>query len=929
MKCATIRHFVHLAMTALLLSGLSAQAGQGHAAELTNLRCEYLDNPLGIDAVHPRLSWVIEERGQRSEVRGQRQTAYQVLVASTPELLAEDRGDLWDSGKVSSDQSIQVEYAGTSLDSERQCHWKVRAWVAGDDQIAKATAWSKPAHWSMGLLSAAAWGGAKWIGDDAPQNIPSPLLRKTFAVDRPVKRAMVYVTAHGAYELYLNGKRVGDHILAPGFTDYRKRVQYQTFDVTKEINGVGENVIGGLLGDGWFNAPLFTWPARPANGSDARTLLLKLAIEHADGSLTTIVSDETWSLWRDSFIRTSDILGGEVLDMRKVKGGWNRMGHDIADWDKPRVYPAGKELLVAQNSEPIRVVMDLKPVKMTQPKPGVFIFDMGQNMVGWCRVRFSGPAGTTVTLRHGELLNADGTLYVANLLGARQRDVVVLDGTDNLVVEPHFTYHGFRYVEVTGIRDAADMELTGRVFHSDSPLAGTFACSNPLLDQIWRNTLWSQRGNNMSVPTGCPQRPERVGWTGDTVVFAQTAIFNMNMAAFYSKWIQDLLDSQSAEGGYKNFAPTFETETGAPGWADVGVVMPWRMYENYGDTRSLRENYASIIKFVTLICGANPNHLRLNIVNGSFSDWLDGSTFRFAGYPSGRSVPSEVFATAFYFNTIRMAAHIASRVGETADAKTYQALADDIRKAFNQTYVKPTGEIQGNSQAGYALALYFDLLPEKMRPEAARRMNELVVATYGNRLSTGMHATPLLLLELSRWGYGETAYSLVESTRFPSWGYQIGQGATTTWERWDAVVDGRPAAPEGNSLNHYMFGAVCEWMYRVVLGINPDPGQPGYKHFLIKPRPGGSLTWARGGYDSVHGKIRSAWKLEAGKLTMDVTVPANTTATVSVPATVAASVTEGGMPAGQAKGVKFLRMADGAAVYEIGSGSYHFERSGN
>ena len=944
-----IRHFVHLAMTMLLLFGLSAQASQGHAAELTNLRCEYLANPLGIDAAKPRLSWVIDNpiseiSNPKSKIqnpkldlpRGQRQIAYQVLVASTPELLAADRGDLWDSGKVASDQSIQIEYAGKALDSERQCHWKVRAWVAGDDQIAKATAWSQPAHWSMGLLNAAAWGGAKWMGDDAPQNIPSPLLRKSFAVDRTVKRAMVYVTAHGAYELRLNGKKVGDHILAPGWTDYRKRILYQTFDVTGMLKAPGENVIGGIIGDGWYNAHMFTWPKRGANGSTARTLMVKLVIEYAAGGRTAIVSDEGWQMCRDGFVRESDIYHGETLDSRKFNDGWDEPGYDAAGWDKPNIYPSGAELIVAQSNEPIRVVMDLKPVKTTQPKPGVFIFDMGQNMAGWCRAKLSGPAGTPVTLRHGELLNPDGTLYIANLRGARQQEKFILNGSSNLVFEPHFTYHGFRYVEVTGLRDASDLELVGRVFYSDSPITGAFACSNPLLDKIWNNAMWSQRGNHMSVPTDCPQRAERMGWTDNASVYSQTAIFNMDVAAFYAKWVHDLRDSQSEAGGYKNFAPSFESETGAPGWADAGVILPLRLYENYGDTRVPREHFLSMKKYIALIHEANTNHLRLNMVNGSFSDWLDGSKIQVPGYPVGGSIPCEVFATAMYCYVTRAAARMADRIGENSDAAKYSALADEIRKAFNDAYVKPTGEIKGNSQAGYALALNFDLLPENLRPEAARRMNDLVVNTYDGRLSTGEHATPHLLLELSRRGYHETACKLVESTRFPSLGYQIGQGATTTWERWDSVVEGQPADPGGNSLNHWMFGAVCEWMYRVVLGINPDPEQPGYKHFLIKPQPGGSLTWARGSYDSVHGTISSAWKLESGKLTMDVTVPANTTATVSVPAAAkpgedgpakdAASVTESGKPAGQAPGVKFLRMADGAAVYEIGSGTYHFER---
>jgi alpha-L-rhamnosidase len=903
-----------------------------HAAEVVNLRCEYLTDPLGIDVVKPRLSWVMEDRGQESGSRGLKQTAYQVLVASSEELLRKDQGNLWDSGKVVSDQSIHVEYAGKPLESQMLCYWKVKTCFTVGGSTVQESDWSKPALWSMGLLKPEDWSGAQWIGDDAPKDIPSPLLRKSFVVNKAVKRALVYATAHGAYELYLNGKRVGDHILAPGWTDYRKHVLYQTYNVTSGLDASGENVLGGMLGDGWYNAALFTWPARPANGSDARKLLLKFSIEYVDGSITTIVSDQSWSMWRDGPVRNSSIYHGETVDARKFVNGWDKPNFDASTWMKPQIYTVNGATLAAQKNEPIRVVMELKPVKTTQPNPGVVIFDMGQNMVGWCRVKLSGPAGTKVSVRHGELLNADGTLYTANLRGAAQRDEYILNGADHVAFEPHFTYHGFRYVEVTGVRDATNIELTGRVFHSDASLSGSFTCSNPLLDKIWNNTLWSQRGNFMSVPTDCPQRTERMGWAGDALVFAQTAMFNMDLAAFFSKWIQDLRDAQLEAGGYTNFAPSFEKKVGSPGWADIGAILPWRVFENYGDIRLLKSHYLSVKKYVTLLQIDNASHIR---PHGGFADWLDGSTIKHTGYPSGGSISGGVFGTAFYFSTVQAVACMADALGETDDANKYHALAEDIRTAFNRSYVKPTGEIEGNSQAGYALALNVGLLPENLRSAAARRMNDLVVTTYDTRLSTGLHTTPMLLLELSRWGYHQTACALMESRRFPSLGYQIDQGATTTWERWDANVEGKLADPGGNSLNHFMFGAVCEWMYRVVLGINPDPAAPGYQHVIIKPQPGGTLTWAKGSYRSIHGLIVSNWKRDGAQLIMEVTIPANTAATIFVPAKDAAGVTESGGKIGEARapalskveGVKFLRMEANAAVYEVGSGIYRFQSS--
>jgi hypothetical protein len=936
----------------------------------------------------------------------------------------------------------------------------------------------------MGLLAQSDWSSAKWIGDDAPDiSTPAPMLRNSFTLSKPVRRAMVYVTSQGAYELHLNGNRVGDQILAPGWTDYRKRVLYQAYDITALLNAGGENIVGAIIGDGWYNAKMQGWPGRGANGSSARKLLLKLVVENTDGSKTTIVSDESWKLWRDGPVRHSDIYNGETIDSRKsylasgqltlealdnndptisftnnwtninsnlgskwfngtarscntandycqytnsnctqisyyatmgdnqgqadfyidntfkqkvdlyapartastllfnsgtlpqgshtlkvvVKhqknaasgdywvecdkievmtqlssidiGNWDKPGFSADNWVAPKLFTVTGSTVNAQMCEPIRVTQEITPIAMTKPQTGVYIFDMGQNMVGWCRVTLSGPAGTQVTLRHGEMLNPDGTLYTTNLRTASQTDVFILNGTNNQVFEPHFTYHGFRYVELTGMAGTpTTATITGRVFHSDMPMSGTFTSSSTLLNKIWLNTLWGQRGNHLSVPTDCPQRDERMGWMGDAQIFSQTAIFNMGMGAFYTKWIQDMRDNQTTEGAFQDVSPNINLGMGAPAWGDAGVIIPWRLYQNYGDLRLVQQHYASVKKWIDLIRSGNSNNLWQNNRGADYSDWLDGSAISgVSGYPSGKAIPKDVFATAFYYQSTTILAKMAALLGNTADATTYTTLANNIKAAFNAVFVNSTtGVINGNSQSGYALALNFGLLDESVQPKAAKNMNDVIVNTYNTRISTGFNTTLRLMMELSNRGYNATAYALAESKRMPSWGYSIDQGATTIWERWDGYVAGRGFQDPGmNSFNHYSFGSVCEWFYRVILGINPDEAYPGYTHFFIKPQPGGTLTSAQGSYNSISGTIKSSWKMDKNNVySLNVTVPGNTTAEIIIPKSKTITdwiIREGGTLCWSsnayvngAAGISGAAADSNFVTFSVGAGSYSF-----
>jgi len=908
------------------------------------LRCEYLVNPSGIDVVVPRLSWELADTR-----RGARQTAYQILAADEVEKLAADEGNLWDTGKVDSAASIQIEYAGRPLHARMRVWWKVRVW----DELDRPSPWSAPAAWSMGLLEPSDW-KAKWIGDDAapPPTQPAtsdasqgprgmeplspPVLRKAFPVAQrgTVRRAIAYVSALGLYELRLNGRRVGDQQLAPEWTDYHQRVQYQTYDVT-ELLREGENAIGVTLGDGWYAGRIGLTqivPGGPPRAIYGRrpSFLMQLELEYADGHREQVLTDASWRCTTDGPLRSADLLDGETYDARRATPGWDMPEFDDAVWKPAGVRESPAARLVAQPNEPIRITRELKPVQLSEPQPGKYIFDLGQNMVGWCRFGAMGAAGQEITLRHAEVLNPDGTLYTANLRSALQTEHYTLRGDGVETFEPRFTYHGFRYVEVSGLSQPPALDqLTGCVVHSAAPEVGEFECSSPLLNRLWQNVLWTQRANLHSIPTDCPQRDERLGWMGDILAFAQTACCNMDMAAFFTKWVPDVRDAQTKDGRYPDFAPhPFDPEarfSGVPAWGDAGVFVPWRAYQNYGDQRLLAQHFESAARWVDWIHANNPDLLWKNGRGNDYGDWLNADTLKLEGWPAkGAAMPKEAFATAFFARSTQIVAEMAAVLGKDDDAEHYAALAAAIRAAFNEAYVNAEGQIEGDTQAGYAIALHFGLLPEALEPAAADRM-VACFQRYDGLISTGFHSTICLMHELTRRGHLADAYRLINERRMPSWGYAIDHGATTIWERWDGYVEGRGFQDPGmNSFAHYAIGSVGEWLYATVAGIQLDPAVPAYRHFILRPEPGGGLTWARGAYRSIHGRIESEWRIDGERLTLRVAVPANTTATLYVPTSRPESVRESGSPVEEAVGVRAAAGEPGAVAFELEAGRYEF-----
>lgn len=1069
-------------------------SGKSADLKISNLRTGYLNNPLGIDVLEPRLSWELS-----SVQKAQRQTAYQIMVATDSVALSNDAADIWDSKRVSSEQTNQIKYAGKKLVSRQKYFWKVRVWDAAN----QSGEWSAIASWSMGLLSKTDW-QALWIG--APvENVPnenkhnahygfqsnfvsgerdanqwvavdlgqvqdireiklfpvdykkladgylfpkrfrievsnspdfknakvvadesskdldrkalapytkkispqkaryvrvvvnkldkneegkyafalaemevinaksvnvaykskvttgaiyniykpfsyenwlpvrltdgfytvhafkplslpvpaSPMLRKTFVANKKIKSATLYASALGLYEFNINGKKAGNQVLAPEWTDYHKRVQYQTYDVTSSIKP-GKNVIGAMLADGWYAGAIFSHLERGPYGFDRR-LIGQLEIRFEDGTTSRIVTDGSWKLMENGPIQAASIFDGEKYNAGLLPANWMTPDFDDSQWKPVTIDRTVDKTLSAQINEPIRVMEDIKPVKITKVNANTYLFDLGQNIAGWTNLKLNYNPGQPITFRHGEVLDDKGALYIENLRFAKQVNVYTPGTESTINYEPRFTYHGFRYVEVSGLTKTPDLnDLTGKVVASASPLAGSFESSSKDLNKLWTNILWTQRGNMHSVPTDCPQRDERAGWMGDAQVFAQTSIYNLDMAAFYTKWIRDIRDSQLPDGRFPDFAPSlgyWGNFYNSPGWGDAGVLLPWRLYENYGDTDILASQYEPMKTYIRFILAKNPDLIWKNGRGNIYGDWLNGNTIISDDYPKeGGKVPDDIYATAFFKNSTVTVARTAKLLGHEKDFRFFDSLATAIKSNFIKQYVAADGTVQGNTQAGYALALEFDLVPESLKKQVAAKMVQ-AIKDYDYRISTGIQTTIRLMNQLTEFGYQDVAYKLIESHRFPSWIYSIDQGATTIWERWDGYVPGRGFQRAGmNSFNHYAIGAVGEWMYRSILGINTDT--PGYKHFIIKPMTGGSLKWAKGSYNSIAGKISVDWKEGKNDFKLSVDIPVNTTATVYLPA--GKNIEENGQSIANRKEFKTLQTNGQGTALLVPSGSYSF-----
>ena len=1051
----------------------------GKGLQPAYLRCEYLVNPLGIGEPAPRLSWVVE-----SGERGQRQTAYRILVASNEALLKQDRGDLWDTGKVTGDETIGTPYQGAPLSSHQRCFWKVKVW----DTAGRESAWSGPALWSMGLLQPQDWKaewigydkarqrpateapleGAKWIwhagdeignvpkcrrlfvatftlpegakvkqaevcasaddgmqfalnghvrvtteakddswrvarraeltaevkpgrneiralvenvkpghagliakvlittedgrtitnvtdaawqstdtfGDDwvkapldttllAPVRVigdygvkpwgklkftgtflpPAVYLRTGFRADRSVSRAILYATALGIVDMYVNGQRASDDYFTPGWTDYTKRVYYHAYDVTRLVRR-GDNALGAVLADGWFSGYVGYRGNRDLYGKWTR-VRAQLHLEFADGSSADVGTGPGWKA-NTGPVREADFLKGESYDARLESPNWAQPGGDERHWEAVSVGSEEVQPLVqADPAPPVRAIAEFRARSITQPKPGVWVFDLGQNFAGVARLKVSGKPGQKITLRFAERLKPDGTIYTANLRSARATDTYICKGKGTEVWQARFTFHGFQYIEVTGLTGKPSKDtVIGVALSSDTPVVGEFHCSNAMLNKLHNNIYWTQRANFISIPTDCPQRDERLGWTGDAQVYVRAATLNTDVEAFFTKWLVDLDDAQRPDGQFPRVAPSVITEPdGGPAWADAGVICPWTIYEVYGDRRELERHYEAIKRFIEFCRSRSTADLLPPPKYHAFGDWLSINA----------DTPKDVIYTAYFAYSAHLAARAAAALGRASDADTYQRLFDDIRAAFYRAYVSADGSIKGGTQTCYVLALAFDLVP----PEQASLAADHLVADIQQRgwhLSTGFIGTKDLMLVLSKIGRPDVAYRLLFNDTFPSWGFSIRQGATSIWERWDGWTPERGFQDAGmNSFAHYSFGAVYQWMVENIGGIRN--AAPAYKEIRLEPRFTDKLTNAEVAYCSIRGPIKTDWKQHAGNVRFQATLPANTTAEVVLPAASAADITESGHPLDKAPGVSFLRQEGTNVVLSVGSGTYRFDLS--
>ena len=893
-------------------------------ARAVQLRVEHRVDPLGIDAARPRFSWQMADARQ-----GARQSAYRLLVATEPGRLVPGRTDVWDSGVVEADSSLDVTYAGPPLAWRRRYYWT----VCLRDREGRAAPCAPGAWWETGMMGErwrAAWIAASdapldtaaRIGTDGPaaDSGTVPLLRRAFALRGAPVRARIYATALGSYRLTVNGRAAGPGVLVPDWTDYRDRVTYQTYDITRLLRP-GRNAMGVLLGAGWFASRMGFASKRYAYGPPPVRLLLELVLTYADGREEVIGSDTSWRT-APSPVLSSEIYDGETYDARLEQPGWDGPAFDDRAWHPVIVAAAPTAVLQPQAMPPIERTAIVRARRLWSPAAGTWVFDLGQNFAGWARLAVKGPRGTRVRMRFAEILDADGrSITQINLRSAKATDTYVLGGRGLETFEPHFTYHGFRYVEVTGFPGRPGLgALTGVVVHTALPETGALRTSSADVNRLWQNILWTQRANLYGIPTDCPQRDERMGWMGDAQVFWRTASYNMDMAAIGEKWLADVRDGQTPDGCFPNFAPNFlgVLSCGAPGWADAGVIIPWTLWRQYGDTRVLAEQWDAMVRYLAFIADSNPDFLWTHGKQVQFGDWLPAGSTRSWGETN-----TDLISTAFWAYDASLMSQMAAALGKDSAAATYARLAGRIRAAFDTAYVAADGRVGAPfvnpdsvhstyTQTASVLALRFRLVPDSLRARAASRLVDDIGA-HGWHLTTGFLGSAYVLPVLSDAGQDSVAFRLLLQPTYPSWLYEVKAGATTVWERWN----GDHGDPGMNSYAHYAFGAVGEWLYRYLGGIGEAEGSVGFSRIEIRPRWSAVLDSARAVYRSPHGTIVSAWRRRPdGAVVVTVTIPANTVGRVVLPA--------GRRPAVTGTRARFEGLKAGLAAFEIEAGTYVF-----
>lgn len=849
-----------------------------------NLRCEYLENPIGIDVEKPRLSWVLTH----SE-RGEKQTAYQLIVSTDP---SAENADVWDSGKVVSDRSLHVAFQGPALESDCAYFWKVRFWDSQDSP----SPYSHVARFSTGLFHPEDWEG-EWIGGKNQ-------LRKEFSIPVNIKRGTVHVCGLGYYELHINGKKVGNNVLDPGFTTYEKRILYSSYEVTQHLQQ-GKNAIAVMLGKGW---------------SAVRLLRLQLNIELEDGRTVSIISDKTWRQDNGPIVQ-DDIYDGEIYDARLETPGWDNPGFDDSTWETVESGIVPKGTLSAQMIPPIQVMDTIVPLEMTQPEKGIYVFDMGQNFSGWVELRVSGPRGSRVRLRHAELLYENGMINQENLRSARSEDVYILKGDGEEIYAPRFTYHGFRYVEMAGFHGVPSLEsIRGKIVHTAVEQIGNFSCSRPILNQLQRLILWSLKTNLHSIPTDCDQRDERMGWLGDAHLTAEHAMMNFDMGAFYTKFIRDIRDVQGKDGSLTDTVPHIWGQRPAdPAWGTAYPLLCWYMYRYYGDESLLAAQYDGVKEYVEFLRSKAKNDL---LDFSHYGDWV-----------AIEKTPGDLVSSFYYYYDVLILIKMANALGYDAEVKSYTALGEKIKSAFHKKYFdENTKNYANGTQTANALPLYVGIVPEEDAGSVFGNLRRDILYKNNTHLTTGILGTKYLMEVLTKFNSADLAFELAIQTTYPSWGYMIEMGATTLWELWQ-----HKTGPSMNSHNHPMFGSVGTWLYQALAGITQPEGDAGFRNILIRPNMVRDLRYASGTIHTPRGKIHCGWSRTARTVSLDVTIPVNAQAEIHLPKFGMENIRLKENDSQIYDGQKFLTGMGGILMVEenrseviikIGSGRYNFQLNG-
>ena len=878
---------------------------------LRDLRVEYRTNPIDIGTGTPRFSWKIE-----ADDRGVKQSAYAIEVA----LDGGFGSPLWQSGKVLSRESHLVRYGETpaapSLESSKRYFWRVKVW----DHRGAESPWSEAAFFETTLLGAGEWQAVFISAEDenAGARSAGTLLRKEFVVSGPVKSARLYAGAKGLYRAVVNGRRAGAEVLSPGWTEYKERLLFQTYDVTDSVSP-GANVLGLMIGPGWYKGDLAGWLGKRNVFGKRAAGIAQLRLEYDDGRVEIIPTDASWQ-GAPGPVVYSEIYHGETYDARLEQPRWDEPGFTGAGWKPVYIESTDTGILRPQDGPPVKEQECLKPRSLFTTPQGERVIDFGQNISGWVRFKVRGQAGDRVKLRHAETLDAAGNFYTENLRSAKQTITYTLKGGGLETYSPFFTFQGFRYVAVDEYPGALDLDNFEAVaVYSDMRPAGEFSCSYPKLNQFISNARWSMKDNFVDIPTDCPQRDERLGWTGDAEIFCRAAAYFMETAPFFKKWLRDLAVSQFPDGRVPHVVPDIlnlspagdkiNTEAGSCAWADAAVIIPWTLYTYFGDREILEEQYPSMKKWVEYIRGAAQDGLLFN-TGFHFGDWvaLDAKEGSYFG-----ATPNDLTATAFYAYSASLLARSAAILGKGEDAARYNKLREDIGEAYRKEFFTPSGRLAARTQTAHILSLAFDLTPASYKQRTVDTLVALI-AEQNNHLSTGFVGTPFVCQVLADNGHLELAYELLLKEDFPSWLYQVTQGATTVWEHWDGLKpDGTMWSPDMNSFNHYAYGAISDWVFSAVGGLDTDREHPAFARSILRPCPGGGITWAETKYESVYGRIALRWETGGGKIALSVTVPPNTEAELTLPRA----------KPGTIGGVDFAPARGGAAAV-LGSGSYAF-----